>query len=181
MYWRIGAAYRKRSPERNRAALQDIVTAGPPPGLVAMAGTAAVGWCQVTTRDDLPALDRTWRLRRVDDLPVWCISCFYVRKGWRRGGVMTALIGAAVDFARRHGAPVVEAYPIDAQVSPSTTSTGYADTFERLGFTEVARRSPERPVMRFEVGSALAPPRGAAGAAQLQMRGDDMTDRLAGP
>jgi hypothetical protein len=42
-------------------------------------------------------------------------------------------------------------YPIDASLSPSATSMGYADTFERLGFTEVARRSPERPIMRYQL------------------------------
>lgn len=151
MYWRIGATYGKCSPDRNRAAFRDVVAHGRPPGLVAMDGPTAVGWCQVTARDDLPALDRPWRLRRVDDSPVWCISCFYVRKDWRHRGVMTALIEAAAAFARGQGAPAVEVYPIDAQVSPSATSTGYADTFTRLGFTEVARRSPERPIMRFEM------------------------------
>jgi GNAT superfamily N-acetyltransferase len=151
MYPRIGSAYGKRPPDRNREALHDVVADGPPPGLVAIDGTTAVGWCQVTPRDDVPALDGPWRLRRVDDTPVWCISCFYIRKTWRRRGVMSALINAAVDFAGDGGAAAVEVYPIDASLSPSATSMGYADTFERLGFTEVARRSPERPIMRYQL------------------------------
>ena len=57
---------------------------GPPPGLLAFHGDVAVGWCQLTPRDQVPKLDRTWRLKRVDDLPVWSLSCFYVRKGYRR-------------------------------------------------------------------------------------------------
>jgi hypothetical protein len=32
--------------------------------------------------------------------------------------------------------------------SPSATGTGYASTFAAAGFVEVARRSPERPIMR---------------------------------
>jgi GNAT superfamily N-acetyltransferase len=151
MYWRIGAEYRTRAPDDNRDALHEAVAAGPPLGLVALAGSTAVGWCQVTAREALPALDRPWRLRRVDDVPVWCISCFYVRKGWRRRGVMTRLTEAAVDFARRGGAPAVEVYPLDAEVSPSATSMGYASTFQELGFSEIARRSPERPIMRLEL------------------------------
>jgi hypothetical protein len=47
----------------------------------------AVGWCQVTPRDRVAQLDREWRLRRLDDLPVWSLSCFYVRKGQRRQGI----------------------------------------------------------------------------------------------
>ena len=48
---------------------------GPAPGLLAIEGDDAVGWCQVTPRADVPALDRPWRLRAVDDVPVWSISC----------------------------------------------------------------------------------------------------------
>jgi hypothetical protein len=36
-------------------------------------------------------------------------------------------------------------------VSPRTTSTGYASTFATAGFSEIARRSPERPIMRLEL------------------------------
>ncbi len=86
MYWRIGGAYRRRPPARNKAAFQEVVRRGPPPGLLAFEGDLAVGWCQLTPRDDLPWLDRTWRLARVDAMPVWSISCFYVRKGIGGGG-----------------------------------------------------------------------------------------------
>jgi GNAT superfamily N-acetyltransferase len=44
----------------------------------------------------------------VDDVPVWVIACFCVRKGHRRHGITSALIAAAVDFARAAGAPAVE-------------------------------------------------------------------------
>jgi GNAT superfamily N-acetyltransferase len=152
MYWRVGAGYRSRPAERNRTALHEIVDAGSPPGLLAMSNGTAVGWCHVTPRDDVPALDRPWRLRRVDDVPVWAITCFYVRRGHRRHGVTALLVDAAVDLARSAGAPALEAYPLDGEVSPSSTSTGYVSTFERAGFVEVARRSPERPIMRLRLG-----------------------------
>jgi hypothetical protein len=74
MYWRIGADYRKRPRERNRLALREIVKRGPPPGLIAFDGDVAVGWCQLTPRSALPWLDRTWRLKRVDDVEVWSPS-----------------------------------------------------------------------------------------------------------
>ena len=53
MYWRLGPAYFERPREDNRSALRKIVTQGPPPGLLAFAGEKAVGWCQLTPRDDL--------------------------------------------------------------------------------------------------------------------------------
>jgi len=130
------------------------VKRGPPPGLLAFDGDRAVGWCQVTPRDELPALDRSWRLKRVDDLPVWALSCFYVRIGYRRKGVTKALIAAALKVAKRAKAPALEAYPFDADVSPSASSTGFATTFARAGFKVVARRDPPRPIMRYDFKGA---------------------------
>jgi GNAT superfamily N-acetyltransferase len=146
MYWRIGAAYRQRSREKNKAAFRRIVRRGPPPGLLAFDGDLAVGWCQLT--EEVPWLHRTWRLAPVDALPVWSLSCFYVRIGYRREGVTSALIAAAVKMARRAKAPALEAYPLDADKTPSASGSGFASTFERAGFKTVARRVPPRPIMR---------------------------------
>jgi GNAT superfamily N-acetyltransferase len=128
-----------------------LVESGPPPGLLAFAGDLAVGWCQLTPRDALPWLDRTWRLKRVDDVPVWSLSCLYVRKGYRRQGITSALIAAALVAAKRAGAPALEAYPLDANLTPSASGTGYASTFERAGFKVVARHVPPRPIMRHDL------------------------------
>ena len=91
MYWRIGAAYRRQPREKNRAAFRKIVKRGPPPGLLAFDGDVAVGWCQLTPRSALPWLDHQWRLKRVDDVPVWSLSCIYVRIGYRKRGVTSVL------------------------------------------------------------------------------------------
>ena len=101
MYWRIGSAYHKRPREENRLALKEVIRRGPPPGLLAFDGELAVGWCQLTPRADLPWLDRTRLLQRVDDVPVWSISCFLVRRGYRKQGVTSALIAAALEAAKR--------------------------------------------------------------------------------
>lgn len=151
MYWRIGNAYRKKPRETNKAAFHEVVKRGPAPGLLAFDGDLAVGWCQLTPRDALPWLDRTWRLRRVDDVPVWSISCFYVRKGYRNQGVTSALIAAALKTAKSAGAPALEAYPLDGDLTPSASGTGYASTFTRAGFRTVDRRTPPRPIMRCDL------------------------------
>jgi GNAT superfamily N-acetyltransferase len=150
MYWRIGNAYRKRPRDANKAAFCELVKSGPPPGLLAFRGDLAVGWCQLTPRDGLPWLDRTWRLKRVDEVSVWSLSCFYVRKGYRKKGVTSALIAGALDIAKRAGAPALEAYPLDADLTPSSSHTGYISTFERAGFKIVARHIPSRPIMRYD-------------------------------
>jgi hypothetical protein len=56
-------------------------------------------------------------------------------------------------FARDHGAGALEAYPweTDEPRSPSSIYTGVASTFRRLGFEEVQRRAPHRPMMRLRL------------------------------
>ena len=154
MYWRIGSAYRNQPAEANKAAFHAVVRQGPPPGLLAFAGDIPVGWCQLSPRDSLPWLDhKNPRLQRVDDLPVWCISCFYVRKGYRKQGVTSALIREAVNAARKAGAPALEAYPLDQNLTPSSSFTGFVSTFRKLGFKRVARRVPARPILRHTLGT----------------------------
>jgi GNAT superfamily N-acetyltransferase len=153
MYWRLGSAYRKRADIANKRAFHEVVKKGPPPGLLAFDGDVPVGWCQLTPRDRLPWLDRAWRLKRIDDVPVWSISCFYVRKGYRRKGVTSALIAAALKTAKAAGAPALEAYPLDADLTPSASGTGYASTFARAGFRTLARHTAPRPIMRRDLKS----------------------------
>jgi GNAT superfamily N-acetyltransferase len=74
---------------------------------LAIRDEVALGWWQVAPRAALPATDRAWRTRKVDDVPVWIIACFYVRQGHRRHGITAALIAAAVDLAWSAGAPAV--------------------------------------------------------------------------
>jgi GNAT superfamily N-acetyltransferase len=152
MYWRLGSEYYKRPRDRNKAALRRIVKRGPPPGLLAFDGDKAVGWCQLTPRADLPWLNRRL-FGPLDDIPVWSLSCFYVRRGYRKQGVMSALITAAVKAARRAKAPALEAYPVDTHVPKSTTNiyTGTASAFARSGFRTVASRGPSRPIMRHDL------------------------------
>jgi len=153
MYWRIGPEYHKRPREQNKRELRRIVKQGLPPGLLAFDGERTVGWCQLTPRQDLSWLNRKQALGPVDDAPVWTLSCFYVRRGYRRRGVMAALIAEALKAAKRANAPALEAYPVDTAVPSSTANvfTGTASTFRRLGFRTVARRQPSRPIMRHDL------------------------------
>lgn len=147
MYWRIGSVYTRRPRTENHADFRAIVRRGPPPGLLAFDGEVAVGWCQLTPRVDLPKLDANPRYPRVDDRPVWSVSCFYVRRGYRQRGISAQLIAAAVKEARRAGAPALEAYPD----RDSRAYTGVVSTFARAGFRTVVDRNPRRPVMRREL------------------------------
>ena len=153
MYWRLGRAYRDSASGENKEALRQIVKHGSPPGLLAFDGDLPVGWCQLTPRDALPWLDRMWWFQRVDDVPVWSISCFFVRRAYRRQGIMAHLIAAAVKTARHAKAPALEAYPIDTSAPKSSSNifVGTASTFARAGFKVVARRAVARPIMRHDL------------------------------
>ena len=147
MYWRIGGQYSRRPREKNRTAFRKIVKEGPPPGLLAFDGDKAVGWCQLTPRLSVPWLDVAKRTRPVDDVPVWSLSCFYVRRGYRRMGVARTLIKAALAAAKRAKAAALEAYPYDAD----RHFTGSPSMFSEAGFKTVARRGPKKSVMRHDL------------------------------
>jgi GNAT superfamily N-acetyltransferase len=150
MYWRIGSAYRNRPRQQNRAAFRQLVKRGPPPGLLAFDDDTPIGWCQLTPRAALPWLEQARFFKRVDNVPVWSISCFYVRRSYRKRKVIAALITAALKAAKRGNAPAVEVYPVDTDKPQSTSNlfTGVASTFARAGFKTLMRCRPSRPIMR---------------------------------
>jgi GNAT superfamily N-acetyltransferase len=150
MYWRIGPRYRERARDDNKRDLRRLAASGPPPGLLAFDGGIAVGWCELAPRADLGWLARARYLEPVDDLPVWSVPCFYVRRAHRRQGVTGALIEAAVAAAAASGAPALEAYPVDTAVPGHTGNLfpGTVSAFAGHGFQVLARRRPDRPVMR---------------------------------
>ena len=91
-----------------------------------------------------------------------------MRRGYRKQGVSSQLIVAAVKAARQAGAPALEAYPVDTELPESTSNiyTGIASTFERAGFKTVGGKVPHRPVMRYELRSALRATAVRSGAAR---------------
>lgn len=135
----------------NRRAMKRLFDAGQVPGLVAHRGDEAVGWIQVDRRDAFPRLKASRVLRPVDEKAVWCVSCFLVDKRFRRQGLSRRLLEAACAFASARGARILEGYPIDTakdNYPPVYAFTGFAGAYRDAGFTEVARRSETRPIMR---------------------------------
>ena len=151
------AAYEKGKGEGNRRALRRLVVRGRVPGVLAYEGKDPVGWCAVEPRTAFPRLERSRLFRPIDDRPAWSIVCLFVRADRRGRGVSRALIEGAVKHARRRGARLVEAYPVEPRGGrmPATFAwTGIASVFRERGFVEVARRSATRPFMRRAIGGA---------------------------
>jgi GNAT superfamily N-acetyltransferase len=141
----------------HRSALREEITqALVPPGLLAYDGDQPVGWTRVVPRASLPGVIGNRALARVlsEDPGTWWVACFAVDSQHRRSGVGSALLEAAIAFARRHGATALEGHPVDVaaltadRVGGSAAFTGTMSMFSEAGFTEVARTYPSRPVMR---------------------------------
>lgn len=111
-----------------------------PPGVLAYDDGEVCGWAGVAPRAGLP-IARSTKIAAYDDQPVWSVFCVRVRPGWRGRGITLALVEGAVDLAREHGAPAVEAVPVDndgEKVDLTMAFVGTRGLFEKAGFTKVA-------------------------------------------
>lgn len=154
MWWRLPhAQFIRQKGAANKRAFHALVNSGIVPGILGYAGKQPVAWCAIEPRDRYSRLERGRVLRKVDDQPVWSVVCLFVARPFRNRGVNAAILSAAVEHARRHGARIIEAYPVDSNRRRADMSvyTGLASTFRKLGFMEVARRSPTRPIMRLSL------------------------------
>lgn len=152
MYWReTRAEYEKKKGEANRKALKKLVTTGLPPGLIAYANGKPAGWCALAPREAYSTLGRSRILAPVDEARVWSVPCFFVARPFRRAGLTSRLLQAATEYTRKRGAKILEGYPVDPKKGsmPDVFAwTGLVTAFKNAGFTEVARRSATRPIMR---------------------------------
>lgn len=188
-YFRTTGRTYERSAEHNKRRLcAQVQSATVPVGLIAYAAGSApepgapaavggtgrpeghgvpVGWVQLGPRPSFPRLTQSRPLRAVaaashDDLAdesVWAITCFVVKVGWRRRGIARALLDAAVEMARDHGASAVVGHPVDVsaratRVGGSELYHGAASTFAAAGFEVVGRTGSTRPVMRLGLTGA---------------------------
>jgi GNAT superfamily N-acetyltransferase len=175
------AEYQAGKGAGNHRALRRLVERGTVPGVLAYEGREPVGWCAIEPREAYPRLARSRLFKPVDDRPAWSIVCLFVRRDRRGRGVSRALISGAAAHARRHGARLVEAYPVEPKAGPMPAVfawTGIASAYRAEGFKEAARPSPTRPLMRLALerptrrrrslprvtprrrSGALGPPRG---------------------
>ena len=141
-------SYRLRTSKENRELVgpargervRQLVGEDPPPGVLAYDGDQVVGWAAVHPRSDT-SFARNRRIPRIDDLDVWSLWCIRVRPGHRGRGLAHHLVAGAVEFARAHGAPAVEAYPVDNDGQRVDLTMAYVGTralFERAGFEKAA-------------------------------------------
>jgi GNAT superfamily N-acetyltransferase len=150
MVWRATPGEAKaRDRASRKAALERRVRTGIPVGILGYLEGEPVAWCSIAPRT-------TYRRLGSEDIAVapqdnvWSLVCFFVSRQYRGQRLMPCLLEAAVEQARRRGATIVEAYPVDAD-SPSYRFMGFVPAFRVAGFREVGRAGTRRHVMRLHV------------------------------
>lgn len=161
-----GVDFTAMSKPARREAFRALVAAGPPPGLLAYDGDAAIGWVAVGPRGSVRRFDGAKVSKPPEGEPAlsettWAITCFFVRPGHRRRGLMQPLASAAIAFARENGARAIDVCPVetDRPLAWGGAFVGVASRIRPLGFVEIARRSPTRPLLRLRIAPRRRRPR----------------------
>lgn len=153
MAWRPLEGDRNKITNAGRKkSMKAIVKAGTPIGILAYEGKMPVAWCSISPRATHRALSGD-EYAGVDEDEIWSLVCFFVPRAMRGQGVMTQLLDAAVKTARKHGAKIVEAYPVDPE-SPSYRFMGFVKNFKKAGFKETGMAGTRRHVMHLKLKNA---------------------------
>ncbi len=151
MWWRVTSKeFSAEAGKRLKKRFKKLVDDEEVPGLLGYLDGELVGWVSLGPREQFGRLQRSPKLKSVDDTPVWSIVCFYIKRGHRGTGVATQLLDGAIKYAKRRGAVHVEGYPIDASRGRKENAamfTGALAMFDDAGFEEIERRGG-RPIVR---------------------------------
>jgi len=100
---------------RELAAVRELVDRGQAHGILVYADDDPVGWCHFGRADELPVPseesveDTTYAREPSTD---WVITCFTTRMDYRRQGVATSALNAAVAAIKERGGGWIEAVPM---------------------------------------------------------------------
>ena len=127
----------------NREKKKKLVTTGCAHGILVYAREEPVGWCQLGPREELPRMDNTTKYRKLaleeDSERLWRITCFVVDNKYRRRGVATFGLKAALEAIKKRGGGIVEAYPVrKTDQGANYIYCGTVSMFERAGFKTIA-------------------------------------------
>jgi GNAT superfamily N-acetyltransferase len=130
---------------RNRREKRELVDIGRSHGILIYDNGEPVGWCQYGPEEELPRIDNSRKYRGLAPAAgtqkLWRITCFAVLKNYRKRGVATAALKAALESIKKKGGGLVEAYPIDrweTRAFGNESTHGTASMFKQAGFKLVA-------------------------------------------
>ena len=153
MAWRDDQGHRLE----RKAAFKGCLDQGSLLGLLAYRDDTPVGWVAISPRADQTRLERS---RQYGPMPgdqnVYAVTCFYVDRDLRGIGISSALLDAAIGFARDVGATALDAFPklelprhaLESRRAEENESfMGRRASYEARGFV-VVRETGKRAVMR---------------------------------
>lgn len=85
-------------------------------------------------------------LSQYSEKEVWSLTCFFIKREYRKQGLTRRLITEAIDYATSNGAKYVEAYPVEPD-SPSYRFMGFRHVFEDMDFKFLHKAGKRRHVM----------------------------------
>ena len=141
-----------KSNDGNKSAMQALVWAGKPTGILGFYEGQPIAWCAFAPRKDFLKLTNSRVHKRIDDLLVWSIPCFFIDKNFRRQGVSVQLLKGVIQYAQKEKIDIVEAYPTiptKEKLPDSFAWIGLYKSFEQTGFEIVDRTSKNRPMVRY--------------------------------
>jgi GNAT superfamily N-acetyltransferase len=102
-------------------------------------GADAIAWAEYGTPEELPNIHHR---KQYDEeavtRPDYRITCIYVDKRHRKGGLAGVALGGALDLIAQAGGGLVEGYPQDTpgkKINPSFLYNGTRHLYEEAGFT----------------------------------------------
>ena len=136
----------------NKEAMRNLVYDNKPTGILGFYEGQPIAWCAFAPREHFIKLEKSRVHKRIDDLPVWSIPCFFIDKAFRRQGVSVELLKGVIRYAKENNIPIIEAYPTTPtteSIADSFAWIGLYKSFERAGFEIVDRTSKNRPMVRY--------------------------------
>lgn len=122
----------------DRPALAEEIADRRVTGFLAYVDSKPVGWCRAGAKADLPRARGGPYGRGADLNEIGAIVCFAVAPGFRRHGVATQLLNAAVEKLRSQGLRYAEAYPLIQSGNDPQEYRGWREMFLRAGFVQVS-------------------------------------------
>ena len=138
--------------EAGRPYKERLVREGRAHAALVFDGDVAVAWCEYGPPEELPNIyHRKEYEAGLDKAPDYRLTCFFVDRDYRRGGVAAVALEGALGLIAQAGGGVVEGYPQDTQGTRTSASFLYNGTrglFEKAGFTFERTKGTKNCVMR---------------------------------
>lgn len=138
----------------NKDAIKQLVWDGKPTGVIGFYEDIPVAWCAFSPREDFRRLEKSRVHKPIDDKKVWSVPCMYIKKEYRKIGLSVTMLKGLVDYARKEGINIVEAYPTiptQDKLPDGFAWIGLYKSFERAGFKIVDTTSKHRPMVRYYI------------------------------